>query len=157
MTGTTSDDEGLVDLRCSIIILRGEAVLLLHREAAANPDWVLPGGRPREGESTAACARREVTEETGLHVDPGRVAFVLEVTDPRRRQRTVELVFLGTLQSDADGLSGEPGKPPSWVPLSELSALNLYPPIGGYISGLARHGHQTAAYLGNMWRPPASQ
>lgn len=56
-----------IDARCSVIVFRGDAVLLVRRDGAG--DWVLPGGTPRPGESMA-CARREALEETGLAVDP---------------------------------------------------------------------------------------
>jgi len=59
-------------LRCSAAVIRQRAVLLLHRTRGAG-EWVLPGGTPRPSESMAACARREVLEETGLHVDPSKV------------------------------------------------------------------------------------
>lgn len=153
MDPSTVDTVSLVDLRCSVVVFRGDEVLLLHRRAGHRADWVLPGGRPRPGESTGACARREVAEETGLDVDPTRCAFVLEVTDPAQRRRTVDLVFLGQLQSRGDELAGEPGNHPTWVPLSRLRQLRLRPPIGGYLTGLARGDRNTAAYLGNMWRP----
>ena len=67
-----------IDLRCSAVVVRQGAVLLIHRTSGAD-HWTLPGGTPRPGESMAACARREVREETSLNVDPARVAFVLEV------------------------------------------------------------------------------
>ncbi len=80
---------GGIDLRCSAIVVRQQAVLLIHRTYDGAEDWVLPGGTPSAGESTAACARREVREETGLRVDPARVAFVLEVVGPGPGPRTL--------------------------------------------------------------------
>jgi hypothetical protein len=40
------DDGALVELRCSAIVFRGEAVLLLGRRRDHTRDWVLPGGHP---------------------------------------------------------------------------------------------------------------
>lgn len=73
-------DRALVELRCSAIVFRGEAVLLLGRRRNGTRDWVLPGGHPRPREGRATCTYREVLEETGLDVQVGRVAFVLETT-----------------------------------------------------------------------------
>lgn len=142
-----------VDLRCSVVIINRTEVLLLHRRIAGRDDWVLPGGSPRPGESTGACARREVAEETGLDVNPARCAFVLEVTNPTGEQRIIELVFLGELLSTAKHLKGEDHSEPTWVPIGELAGLNLRPPIAGYIAPLALGTKGTAPYLGNMWRP----
>ncbi len=141
-----------VNLRCSVIVTRGDAVVLIHRSGDGHDDWVIPGGRPRVRETTAACARREVREETGLEVEPQRCALVLEVIDPSTDDRTVEIVFVGAPISRSD-LVGEPGKTPAWVPLATVRELHLRPPIGGYLPGIVSGTRNTAAYLGNMWRP----
>jgi ADP-ribose pyrophosphatase YjhB (NUDIX family) len=73
---------GGLELRCSAIVARGDAVLLVRRSRDRQDAWALPGGTPRPGESMAACVRREAREETELPVDPARVAFVLEVAEP---------------------------------------------------------------------------
>jgi len=45
------------EVRCSVIVPRQHAVLLVHRTRHGLDDWVLPGGTPGEGESRTACAR----------------------------------------------------------------------------------------------------
>jgi 8-oxo-dGTP pyrophosphatase MutT (NUDIX family) len=40
----------LDDVRCSVLVERNHAVLLIHRTHDRLDDWVLPGGTPREGE-----------------------------------------------------------------------------------------------------------
>jgi 8-oxo-dGTP diphosphatase len=144
-----------IELRCSAIIVRQGAVLLIHRTYGSADDWVLPGGTPRAGESMAACARREVREETGLHVDPARVAFVLEVLGPDPGPRTVDIVFSAadparTRQPE----ERERGLKPVFVPVDEIQRLDLRPPLAGHLSGmLAQRGQLYAPYLANLWRP----
>ncbi|MFD8804131.1 NUDIX hydrolase [Streptomyces sp. NPDC059597] len=142
-------------LRCSTILFRGECVLLVHRTAQGLDDWVLPGGTPRMGESMAACARREMREETGLAVEPTRVAFVLEAVDPDNRQRTVDLVFAADGSAHGQSLvAREPGMTPEFVPFARLRALDLKPPLAGHLPGFYHHGaRRYAPYLGNLWRP----
>lgn len=58
-------------------------MLLLLRPSAADPDesgwdWVLPGGRRQSGEDIAACAARELSEETSIHDQP-RLAEAVNV------------------------------------------------------------------------------
>ena len=145
------DDEYMVELRCAVAVVRGDAVLLLQRPE--HHDWVLPGGRPRQHESMGSCARREVREETGLDVHPSRCAFVLEVNDPVLRRRVVELVFAADEFDTSTSLEGEPGRQPLWVGWDDLKGVNLRPPIAGFLPDLARGRSEYARYLGNMWRP----
>jgi 8-oxo-dGTP pyrophosphatase MutT (NUDIX family) len=151
------DDRALVELRCSAIVFRGDAVLLLGRRRNGTRDWVLPGGHPRPREGTATCAYREVLEETGLDVQIGRVAFVLETTDPAGDRRLIEIVFLATERdAHAEPKAREPGLWPQFVPVDDTPQLDLRPPIAGYLRGLHRTRlRATAPYLGNLWREPA--
>lgn len=70
MTNMDPDRDSL--LRCSAVIATYRQVLLVHRTGDGRDDWVLPGGTPKHGETLAACARREVLEETGLRIVPNR-------------------------------------------------------------------------------------
>ena len=114
----TPGEEPPVELRCAVAIVRGDAVLLLHRPNEA--DWVLPGGHPRQRERMASCARREVREETGLDVHPNRCALVLEVNDPITRRRVVELVFIADEFDTTATVSAEPGRTAVWVAWEQL-------------------------------------
>lgn len=65
------------------VITRDDGRLLLVRQRYRN-HWGLPGGLLERGESTAAAARREVREETGLDVELlGEPAVVVEPTPQR--------------------------------------------------------------------------
>ena len=144
-----------IELRCSAIVVRQQAVLLIHRTYDGADDWVLPGGTPRVGESMAACARREVREETGLRVDPARVAFVLEVVGPHPGPRTLDIVFAAT--ESAPGMPPEalePGMEPLFHPVDRIHELDLRPPLAGHLRGLLGPGRDRyAPYLANLWRP----
>lgn len=154
---TTIDDGALVNLRCSVLFFRKESVLLCRR--TDRPDvWVLPGGAPEIGEGTAAAARREVEEETGLQVAAERVAFVLETSSWNRDHHLIEIVFLGSERDrSAEPRQMEEHLDPAFVSLDDLDKIGLRPPIAGYIRGLARSHDSTAAYLGNVWRPDADE
>jgi 8-oxo-dGTP diphosphatase len=54
----------------SIVMLRSDAVLMVRRRRGPFAGlWSFPGGMGEAGEETAATARRELREETGLAVD----------------------------------------------------------------------------------------
>lgn len=143
-----------IELRCSAVVFRGQAVLLVRRVVDGSDDWVLPGGTPRHGETMAACVRREVFEETGLTAEPSRVALVLEAIGPATSQHTVDLVFAAREYGPAGPpQQREPGLHPAFVPVPDLGALNLRPGIAGYLRNAWADRLRTAPYLGNMWRP----
>jgi 8-oxo-dGTP diphosphatase len=144
-----------IELRCSAIVVRNRSVLLIHRAHRGADDWVLPGGTPKPGESMAACARREVCEETGLHVDPARVAFVLEVVGPNPGPRTVDIVFSAVpAEADQQPAEREPGLKPVFVPVDRIQTLDLRPPLAGPLRRMLSHrGGLYAPYLANLWRP----
>jgi len=149
----TVDDGQPVDLRCSVLFFRRDSVLLCRRTGVEGL-WVLPGGTPRSGEGTAATARREVEEETGLQVSAERVAFVLETSSWDRAHHLIEIVFLGAERdASATPRQREDNLEPQFVKLDDLDKVALRPPIAGYIRGFGRGGEASAAYLGNLWRP----
>jgi len=149
------DQHAGADVRCSVVVFRGPEVLLVRRLRNGASDWVLPGGTPQLGESMAACVRRETLEETGLAVEPGRIAFVLETQGPQSGLHTLDLVFLASpSEPGLEPQSPEPDLSAQFVPLGQLHRLDLRPPIAGYLRGLRNRGAiRTAAYLGNLWRP----
>lgn len=59
----------------SVVVLDDEGRVLLNRRSD-NGKWSLIGGIPEPGEQPAACAVREVQEETGVHCVVERVLLV---------------------------------------------------------------------------------
>lgn len=61
------------------ILFCGSEVLLVERgREPLKGYWSLPGGVVEAGETLAAAVRREVAEETGLHVEPEFIAEIFE-------------------------------------------------------------------------------
>jgi len=72
-------------IRCvGAIITDGTGRLLLIQRGHEPEEgrWSLPGGRVRPGESDPEAVAREVREETGLHVEPGRLVGAVERPAP---------------------------------------------------------------------------
>jgi ADP-ribose pyrophosphatase YjhB (NUDIX family) len=67
----------LLPLVYSTVILRDETGRILFHHRPDFDVWGLPGGILEAGESPAVCARREAFEETGLRIEPVRLAAVL--------------------------------------------------------------------------------
>jgi len=62
-------------------------VLLVHRPRY--DDWSFPKGKAKPGESDEECAEREVEEETGLRIRPGREVGRTSYVDGKGRPKVV--------------------------------------------------------------------
>lgn len=133
------------------LILNGESVLLeriVNREG--NVTYTLPGGGQNPYEPLAQAVRREVREESGYDVAPGRLVAVCEeiFLSARIREKypdyahRVHHIFLCTLADEARGTATEPDLNEEccvWMTRAEADALdNLYPgAIRGRITELS--------------------
>jgi 8-oxo-dGTP pyrophosphatase MutT (NUDIX family) len=64
------------ELSASVALWRGRTVLLMKRTGGVGAGgWFFPGGHVEEGERPAEAAAREVFEETGIALDPARLAI----------------------------------------------------------------------------------
>lgn len=85
--------------RTAAVILRGGKVLLQHLKG--QPDYAFPGGHIRFGETSAEALVREMREETGAAVVPGKLLWMSEnffPWDARRVCHQVGLYYLAELQ-----------------------------------------------------------
>ncbi len=58
--------------------------MVRHGATGEDPYWSIPGGAAEEGELVTEALAREINEETGLQlVDPGRVAFIVQIDNRR--------------------------------------------------------------------------
>jgi len=108
-----------------------------HTPGDAEPDWyIFPGGGQQPGETLHTALVREVREETGIEVRPGRLLWVRELNvvpqpdwpfDPR--DQPIEFMFEADLVHD----HGDPHEVDDyqigveWVELVKLSQLRFYP------------------------------
>mgnify|MGYP005752925039 FL=1 len=68
---------------CGICIVEGELLLVKHGQTVGNKAfWAPPGGGLTYGETMQECLKRELLEETGLHVKVNRFLFVNEFLEP---------------------------------------------------------------------------
>jgi ADP-ribose pyrophosphatase YjhB (NUDIX family) len=65
------------------LVADGDNILLVrHRKPGAYDFWVAPGGGVEGDEDLHRALRREVKEECGLDVEPGRVAYIEDLIGP---------------------------------------------------------------------------
>lgn len=117
-------------IHVSAVVLRDRAgrVLLVRKRGTSR--WMCPGGKPEAGESGAECGAREVAEEVGLSLDPGRLEFLGELSADAANEPDHTVVAQAFLWPDPVDPHVEPAaeiEATRWVSLSDLDDPSLAP------------------------------
>jgi len=98
----------------AVIILKDKKVLLGKRKNAhGEGTWCFPGGYLEYGESFEACARREVSEETGLNISNTRRGTFTNNIFKKESIHTVTLFMIADYESGSATVR-EPDKCEKW-------------------------------------------
>jgi 8-oxo-dGTP diphosphatase len=123
------------------LLLRDRQGRILLVEPTYKADWEIPGGAVDRGESPRGCVAREVREELGLEIAPGRLLVVEHQHAAPDRTESVMFVFDGGVARD--DLLDRVRLPASelrscrFVPASELDAFTS-PRLGRRLSAALR-------------------
>jgi len=144
-----------VHVRVTGVVLEDDRVLLLNQDTDTGRSWSLPGGKVEEGETLAGALVREMREETGLDVEPGRLLYVCDHL-PGNGTHVVHLTFEarrigGTVGNVAAGADTRPIRGVEFVKLADLPSLGFserfgelamagFPGAGSYMGSKAAIG-----------------
>lgn len=96
-----------------VLIVKGNSILLGKRKNAHGHDtWAPPGGHLELGESWQECAKREVLEETGLHLTACR--FFAVTNDIFDEQKHYVTIFMQADYAGGQVQNLEPDKCYGW-------------------------------------------
>jgi ADP-ribose pyrophosphatase YjhB (NUDIX family) len=118
-----------VHVRVTGVVIEDDRILLLNQDTDTGRSWSLPGGKVEEGETLATALVREMREETGLEVEPGRLLYVCDHL-PGNGTHVVHLTFEarrvgGTIGEVTAGADTRPIRGVEFVKLADLPALGF--------------------------------
>jgi ADP-ribose pyrophosphatase YjhB (NUDIX family) len=142
-------------VRVTGVVIEDDRILLLDQDTDTGRSWSLPGGKVEDGETVAGALVREMREETGLDVEPGRLLYVCDHL-PDDGTHVVHLTFEarragGTAGAVTAGLDMRPIRGVAFVRLADLPSLGFgarfvelamagFPGAGSYMGAKASIG-----------------
>ena len=150
----------LVMMPAVTVIVFDETGRLLMAQERASGLWMTIGGAIDPDEAPADAAVRECWEETGLHVEPTRLAGVFGGPLYRITYGNGDVVSYTTILFEARIIGGTPapdGEEAAGLRfVSRAQAAEL--PMAAWTKELVRHafeGRQEAFFAPATWRPPS--
>lgn len=105
-------------------------------------------------ETLEEALTREVLEETGLEVSVGAPVLLSDTIDPSGTRHVINLTFRATVIGGALSKPADPRvEAVDLVPVSEVSGLDLRPPMAEAVIAAVSEGENSPArYLGSLYK-----
>ena len=113
-------------VRVTGVVVEDGGILLLNQDTGTGRSWSLPGGKLEAGETLAQALVREMKEETGLDVEPGRLLYVCDHVPAEVVHITFEARRAGGTLGDIEaGADTSPIRGMEFVPVPKLPELGF--------------------------------
>lgn len=143
------------------IIFENDKVLLTRNEDLEGTFYLLPGGGQNFGETLTQALVREVMEETGYLVEPGKLLLVRDYVganhefakDDGNAHQTEHMFRAFCRKHDSVGkLSPDAWQTGiDWIPLSEIGTVRIYPSVlTGILPQLFTGSYEGPVYLDDV-------
>ena len=120
----------------ALIERRGRILICRRREDQDHAGrWEFPGGKVEQGETPRQALSRELREELGIHVEPGREIKRYRYQYPGRKE--IELRFFHIEEVGAD-IDGGQFAEIRWEPVERLSSFDFLAGDVDFVKALAR-------------------
>ena len=131
-----------------ILVEGGRVLLSGNRWYSGKPlVWTLPGGRAEDGEGVGEAVVREFLEETGLQVEVGELAFVVEARSAVSRRLFLTCAFNVSIVSGTPMVGADPAvEELRFVPIEELPLYVPSPSLGQPLRYYLDHPGEPARY-----------
>lgn len=111
------------------LILKNQKVLLVKRNQPPSEDlWALPGGKVHLGETLQQAAKREILEEAGITIIPGRPIYSFDTiqTDQQGNVR-FHYVIIDLFAEFKEGelKAGDDASEAGWFSLEDLEEIEV--------------------------------
>ncbi|MFK7779594.1 MAG: NUDIX domain-containing protein [Candidatus Gracilibacteria bacterium] len=114
-----------------VIVKKGEKILMYNRKSENEDQWTVIGGHLECGESIFECAKREVSEETNIHI--GNLKFLTILEDINKTKHCISCYVLADYVSgDLKGNLEEGIFELKWVKMKQLPN-KIYKPFSLFL------------------------
>jgi len=139
MIGTRFGEDMKLRIRAAGLLVNenNEVLLVMDKKDSGDGYWWGPpgGGMEDDDASIADCLKREFFEETGLHVDVGRLIYVREYRQVEINTHHVEFFFevfnahgrIHELKMDTPPLGADLRRFAQWMSREEILKITVYP------------------------------
>lgn len=110
----------------------GRLLLVRHHKPGVYDFWVAPGGGVQGDETLEQAACREVREEAGIDIAPGRMAYIEELLNPDLRLCKFWFAARpvgGSLSVDHPEARREHIVEAAWLSSREMEGKLVFPPV----------------------------